>query len=26
LAGHWMITKLVDYTRMLLENIPYMIG
>ncbi len=26
LTGHWMITKLVDYTRMLMENIPYMIG
>jgi len=24
--GHWMITNLVDYTRALIENIPYLIG
>ncbi len=26
LAGHWMIAKLVDYTRALIENIPFLIG
>ena len=26
LFGHWMITNLVDYTRTLIENIPYLIG
>ncbi len=25
-AGHWMITKLVDYTTELIKNIPYLIG
>lgn len=24
--GHWMITNLVDYTRGLIENIPFLIG
>ena len=24
--GHWMITSLLDYTRTLIENIPYLIG
>ena len=26
LVGHWMITKLVDYTTELIQNIPYLIG
>ena len=25
-AGHWMIVKLTDYTRALIENIPFLIG
>lgn len=25
-GGHWMLTLLVDYTRELIENIPYLIG
>ena len=25
-AGHWMISSLVDYTRQLIENIPFLIG
>jgi len=25
-AGHWMIGKLTDYTRALIENIPFLIG
>jgi flagellar biosynthetic protein FliQ len=25
-AGHWMISSLVDFTRQLIENIPFLIG
>ena len=25
-SGHWMIGKLTDYTRTLIENIPFLIG
>ena len=25
-AGHWMITQLTDFTRKLIENIPFLIG
>lgn len=25
-AGHWMISHLTEYTRQLIENIPYLIG
>lgn len=26
MAGHWMITQLVDFTTNLIENIPFLIG
>ena len=25
-AGHWMLIQLTDYTRRLIENIPFLIG